>query len=194
MPTFRRFFEECLRFVNGNVTFEKNQEMEPSDIIFYVIIAISIIGSIVKAVNKGKVQEVAPEQPASKKTLSGEIIRSILEELEDKDEDYIPKNTAPKPAAAPVAKPAYILPSAPKPAAAHSHTSSESITPDFWADGAYASTEDKPRREEMVTLSHQQAPAKVEDSVYVVLESLHLSSTDEMKKAVIYSEILRPKF
>jgi hypothetical protein len=177
---------------------KKITKMESSDIIFYAIIAISIIGSIVRAVNKTKPQNASAEQPASKGSFSGEIFRSILKEMEEKDDDFIPRNPEPKPATVLTPKPKpqaiYKAEVHHRPEADHSHDIFESATADFWKDGAYASTENKPRREDMVNGSRQQAPAKVEEPVYALINSLHLSSKDELKKAVIYSEILRPKF
>jgi hypothetical protein len=55
-------------------------------------------------------------------------------------------------------------------------------------------TENKPRREFIQEKTSMQPEVLSEDQPDALLQTLDISQPDELKKAIIYSEILRPKF
>lgn len=159
--------------------------MEGNDYFFYIVVALSVIGSILKAFKKKP--EDAQEEP--RKSVGGDILKKLLEEMGEKD-DYIPRNPvpvpAPMPAAKPVARQAEVSPSARKAQVATSRNGN--------AERGYVVPETKEKRAESFSATKNQSIEPVPEYVDPFLASLDLSSADEMKKAIIYSEILRTKF
>lgn len=152
--------------------------MEHNDYFFYLVIAISVIGSIVKAFKKKP--EEAQAEP--RKNVGGDILRKLLEEMGEKD-DYIPKNTSPAPVAKPVFKQPATSPSAKTPQAAFVRSGN--------VEKGYVVPEAK---ESHTSTAKNKVFEPIEEYVDPFMASLDLSSPDEMKKAVIYSEIFRTKF
>lgn len=156
--------------------------MEGNDYFFYIVVALSVIGSIAKAFKKKPVDaEVEPR----KSSVGGDILKRLLEEMGEKD-DYIPRNPVPVPTAKPAARQAEEIPSARKAHVANSRTMS--------AERGYVVPETKEKRAESFSATKNQIVEPVPEYVDPFLASLDLSSADEMKKAIIYSEILRTKF
>jgi hypothetical protein len=159
--------------------------MEPNDIIFYIIIAASVIGSIVKAVKK-KPEEHSPiGKPEQKGSTAGEIFKTLLEEM--KEEDYIPTNPDPKPVSVQGRVQPEFKPGSAQPAR-------DVFRSEKWRDDNLDSSETKPRREIFKEDTSAQEVAKVEYLQDPFLASLDFSQVDELKRAIVYSEILRPKF
>lgn len=156
--------------------------MEGNDYFFYIVVALSVIGSIAKAFKKKPVD--VQEEPR-KSSVGGDILKRLLEEMGEKD-DYIPRNPVPVPAPKPVARPAEAIPSARKAQVANTRTMS--------AERGYVVPETKEKRAESFSATKNQIIEPVPEYVDPFLASLDLSSADEMKKAIIYSEILRTKF
>lgn len=152
--------------------------MEHNDYFFYIVVAISVIGSIVKAIKK-KPDEDAPKP---RRDVGGDILRKILEEMGDKD-DYIPRKPATEPEIKPVFKPAQ--------AATTTKTARVAFDRDKKAEREYVVPEAK---ESHAAMTPKKGFEYVEEPVDPFLSSLDLSSADELKKAVIYSEIFRTKF
>lgn len=190
--------------------------MSSGDIIFYGIIAISAISSIVKAVKKNTANDENKAMPDFKGSDAGKWVKSIFEEIGDKDDDFIPSN--PKPASnktpfntykAPIqtSKPqseVYIprrsIPiMRPEPMFREKLVREAMISP-FQSSLSASSynkiknaTENMPRREsfkEKTVLPGEEVLIATDSNIF----SFDLSETEELRKAVIYSEILRPKF
>jgi hypothetical protein len=149
--------------------------MDKENIIFYLIIALSVVGSIVKALKKKPVEKQPVAQPRS----TGDVLKKLVEEWQD---DYIPKNmeSAQKPAS-----PSVVKQQPPK-----STLSAKTRN----VEKGYETPEVKKRVEDFPS---KQQPAVFEPIVEPedpFLGSLDLSESEELKKAVVYSEILRTKF
>jgi len=159
--------------------------MEGNDYFFYIVVALSVIGSIAKAFKKKPLD--AQEEP--RKSVGGDILKKLLEELGEKD-DYIPRNPVPVPTPAPAGQPTsrqtVVSPSTRKAQVASSRMGN--------AERGYVVPETKEKRAESFSASKNQSVEPVPEYVDPFIASLDLSSADEMKKAIIYSEILRTKF
>lgn len=155
--------------------------MEGNDYFFYIVVALSVIGSIAKAFKKKPLE--AQEEP--RKSVGGDILKKLLEELGEKD-DYIPRNPAPVPAAKPVARQVEVNPSAKRAQVSTSRLGN--------AEQGYVVPETKEKRAESFSATKNQIVEPITEYVDPFMASLDLSSADEMKKAIIYSEILRTKF
>lgn len=66
--------------------------MDLGDIVFYGLIAISAIASIVKSTKKKAEVEEGAELPDFKGNNPGKWIKTILEEVAEADDDFIPSN------------------------------------------------------------------------------------------------------
>lgn len=152
--------------------------MEHNDYFFYLVVALSVIGSIVKAFKK-KPEEAQPEP---RKNIGGDILRKLLEEMGEKD-DYIPRNPTPAPAAKPVAKQPSVASSA--------KTAQATFARSGNVEKGYVAPEAK---ESHASATKNKVFEPIEEYVDPFMASLDLSSPEEMKKAVIYSEIFRTKF
>jgi hypothetical protein len=155
--------------------------MEHNDYFFYIIVAASVVGSIVKALKK-KPDE---NQAEPKSSVGGDILKKLLHEMQEKD-DYIPRNPVPAPAAKPVAKQPMVSPSAKKAQVAFDRSKNAGM--------GYNVPETKERHTITASASKSQIFAPVEEYVDPFMASIDFSSPDEMKKAIIYSEIFRTKF
>ena len=155
--------------------------MEHNDYFFYLVVALSVVGAIVKALKKKPVES----QAEPKSSVGGDILKKMLKELQEKD-DYIPKNPIPAPAAKPVAKQPIVSPSAKKAQVTFDRSKN--------AEMGYDVPETKERHSVATSLSKSQIYEPVEEYVDPFMATLDLSSADEMKKAIIYSEIFRTKF
>ena len=155
--------------------------MEHNNYFFYIIVAASVVGSIVKALKK-KPEE---NQTEPKSSAGGDILKKILQEMQEKD-DYIPRNPVPAPDAKPVVKQPVVSPSAKKAQVAFDRSKN--------AEMGYDVPEAKERHTKATSASKSEIFAPVEESVDPFMASIDLSSPDEMKKAIIYSAILGPKF
>lgn len=155
--------------------------MESNDYFFYLVIALSVVGSIVKAFKKKPVEN----QTEPKTSVGGDILKKLLQEMGEND-DYIPRNPVPAPAAKPVAKQPVRNPSA------------KSVQSTFdrskKAEMGYEAPEVKDRQSKAASASKSQIFEPVEEYVDPFMASLDLSSGDEMKKAIIYNAILGTKF
>lgn len=153
--------------------------MDLGDLIFYGIIAISVISSISKAIKKKPEESADGGMPDFKGTQPKprDIFKTVLEEL-TKEDDFYPTN--PKPAQ-PV-----------QPAMA-STSGSEKNKP-FASTTSRFVTENTPRRDSFSKNSNIDAQEIKEDLSDPILQKLDIRQPDELKKAIIYSEILRPKF
>ncbi len=155
--------------------------MEHNNYFFYLVVALSVVGSIVKALKKKPVEN----QTEPKTSVGGVILKKLLQEMGEKD-DYIPRNPEPMPAAKPVAKQTVHSPSA------------KSVQPFFDrsknAEMGYDVPEVKDRHTKATSASKSQIFEPVEESVDPFMASIDLSSGDEMKKAIIYNAILGTKF
>ncbi|MCX6308390.1 MAG: hypothetical protein NTY32_06035 [Bacteroidia bacterium] len=155
--------------------------MENNDYFFYLVVAVSVIGYIVKAFKK-KPDE---NQTEPKTSIGGDILKKILAEMQEKD-DYIPRNPVPASTAKPVVKQPAPSPSAGKPHVASVRSGN--------VEKGYVTPEVKERNVNAASTSRNQIFEPVEESMDPLMASIDLSSGEEMKKAIIYSEILRPKF
>lgn len=152
--------------------------MEHNDYFFYLVVAVSVIGSIVKAFKKKPVEE----QAEPRRNVGGDILKKLLEEMGEKD-DYIPRNPVPAPAAKPVVKQPMTTPSA--------KIAQTAILRKGNAEPGYSVPEAK---ESHSSMAKNKVFEPVEEYVDPFMASLDLSSPEEMKKAIIYSEIFRTKF
>lgn len=156
--------------------------MDPGDLIFYGIIAISVVSSIVKAVKKKPGDNVDTGMPDFKGSRAEEIFKTVLEDLREKDDDFIPSNPKPVP---PIVK-------VPVPTLKVEPLKRSSLAADF--ERMRTATENMPRRESFSAKSSVETEGKPDELSDSILQSIDLRQTDELKKAIIYSEILRPKF
>ncbi|MDD4922634.1 MAG: hypothetical protein PHS30_09200, partial [Bacteroidales bacterium] len=76
--------------------------MDPGDIVFYGIIIVSVLSSILKAVKRKPESGGNTGMPDFKGSSPREIFKTILEEMGEKEDDFIPSN--PKPVSPPVIK------------------------------------------------------------------------------------------
>lgn len=152
--------------------------MEGNDYFFYLVVALSVIGSVVKAFKK-KPQEAEAEP---RRNVGGDLLKKILEEMGEKD-DYIPRNPVPAPAPKPVFKQPNTVPTVKKSNPVFDRSKS--------AEQGYEVPEAK---ESHSSMAKNKVFAPVEEYVDPFMASLDLSSPEEMKKAIIYSEIFRTKF
>ena len=156
--------------------------MDFGDLIFYGIIAISVVSSVVKAVKKKPDGNMNTGMPDFKGSRAGDLIRRVLNELDEKDDEYIPKNQKPvqslkkEPALVPKLEPMKPL--------------------DLVAEYQKTRyvTETMPRREYFRSHSKGVPEVVPEELSDPVLQTLNLNQADELKKAILYSEILKPKF
>lgn len=161
--------------------------MESGDLKFWGIVAVSIISFIIKAANKKseKTDEAMPDFKGSK---AGDIFKKLLDEIQEKEDDYIPKN--PRPATQPSVKPVL------KKADVTLERAESMKRPDlaFNYNQNRSATENMPRRKtfESLEVSEPETVHSIESDP--ILKTLNLSNSDELKRAIIYSEILRPKF
>ena len=155
--------------------------MEHNDYFFYIIVAASVVGSIVKALKK-KPDE---NQAVPKSSVGGDILKRLLQEMQEKD-DYIPRNPVPAPVAKPVVKQPAVYPSAKKTQVAFDRSKN--------AEMGYDVPEAKERHTIATSASKSQIFEPIEEYVDPLMASIDFSSPDEMKKAIIYSEIFRTKF
>ncbi len=155
--------------------------MESNDYFFYLVIALSVVGSIVKAFKKKPVEN----QTEPKTSVGGDILKKLLQEMGDKD-DYIPRNPIPVPTAKPVAKQPVHNPSAKIVKSPFDRSKN--------AELGYEAPEVKERHYKATSATKSQIFEPIEESVDPFMASIDLSSGDEMKKAIIYSEIFRTKF
>ena len=152
--------------------------MAHNDYFFYLVVAVSVVGSIVKAFKKKPVEaELEP-----RKNFGGDILKKLLEEMGEKD-DYIPRNPVPSPVAKPVSKVPVTTPS--------SKIAQTASLRKANAEPGYEVAEAKESHSSMV---NNKVFEPIEVPVDPFMASLDLSSPDEMKKAIIYSEIFRTKF
>jgi len=155
--------------------------MEHNDYFFYLVIALSVIGSLMKAFKK-KPDETQLEP---KRSVGGELLKKLLEEMGEKD-DYIPRNPTP----APVAKPATLQPVT-RPS---DKTGQATFVRSGNVEKGYVAPEAKERNSTVTSESKGQLFEPIVDSVDPFMASLDFSSSEEMKKAIIYSTILTTKF
>jgi len=155
--------------------------MEHNDYFFYLVVALSVVGSIVKAFKKKPVEN----QTEPKTSVGGDILKKLLQEMGEKD-DYIPRNPVPAPVAKPVVKQPVRSPS------------TKSAQPPFDrsknAEMGYEAPEVKERHTKATSASKNQIFEPVEETVDPFMATIDLSSGDEMKKAIIYNAILGTKF
>ena len=155
--------------------------MESNDYFFYLVIALSVIGSIVKAFKKKPVED----QTEPKTSVGGDILKKLLQEMGDKD-DYIPRNPEPVPATKPILKKPVPSPFVKK--AQFDSARSRNV------EKGYITPEVMERNATLTSSSRNQIFEPVEEYVDPLMATIDLSSRDELKKAIIYSEILRTKF
>jgi hypothetical protein len=155
--------------------------MAHNDYFFYIVVAASIVGSIVKAIKK-KPEETQAEP---RRNVGGDILKKLLDELGEKD-DYIPRNPVPAPAAKPVMKQPTVIPSQKKTYVAFDRSKN--------AEMGYEVPEAKEKHSIIPSDAKNQRFEPIEEYVDPLMASIDLSSPDEMKKAIIYSEIFRTKF
>lgn len=161
--------------------------MESGDLKFWGIVAVSIISVIIKAVNKKseKTDEAMPDFKGSK---VGDMVKKFLDEVQEKEDDYIPRN--PRPATQPSVKPAS------QKVQVNLVRAEPMKRPDlaFNYNQNRSATENMPRRKtfESLEVSEPETVHSIESDP--VLKTLNLSNSDELKRAIIYNEILRPKF
>jgi hypothetical protein len=156
--------------------------MDSGDLIFFGIVVISIVTSVVKAIKKKPQIEEGTGMPDFKGSKAGDILKRVLEEMKEKDDDYIPKNPTP-------VQPVHNNP-----------VFTQKTENLFTSNGNISNNKtgcisvNKSRR----ILSKEQPVIKTEeihdDLPDSVLQMLDLNQSDELKKAIIYSEILKPKF
>jgi len=145
--------------------------MDSGDLIFYGIIAVSVVFSILKAVRKKPEETKDTGMPDFKGFRTGDLFKSILQELEEKDDEYIPSNPKPvTPMTSPVNKP----------------------------KEKQVKRQDMPsamsRRESLNAKTTAETISVSENLSDPILQTLDLQKMDELKRAIIYSEIIRPKF
>jgi len=155
--------------------------MEHNNYFFYIVVALSVVGSIVKALKKKPVDD----QPESKPSVGGDILKRLLEEMREKD-DYIPRNPIPAPAAKPVVKQPMVSPSA--------KTNHTTFDRSKNAEMGYVAPESNVRHTNATAGPKGQIFEPIEEFIDPFMASIDLSSPEEMKKAIIYSEIFRTKF
>lgn len=148
--------------------------MDIGDLFFYGIIAVSVVASVVKSIKKRPEENKNEDLPDLKGSNAGKWMRTIFEDMGEKVDDFIPENPQP------ITKNASIFDSNQKDGGTISTVSCKAAEKAINKKGFTQENDIKPER-------HMNAS----DSL---LLSLDLSKIDELKKAIIYSEIIRPKF
>jgi hypothetical protein len=152
--------------------------MDSGDIFFYVVIAVSVVSSIVKAARKKK--DVEKQSVPTEK--GGDVFRRILEEMQQAD-DYIPKIPIPEPVAQKakpqVQKPVQVQPDTTR-TSARKNVEEPYLVSEVRASPSSSASRPVPTEE---VATEETAPFDFD-----------LSDPEEFKKAVVYSEILKPKF
>jgi hypothetical protein len=154
--------------------------MDSGGIFFYVVVAVSVGGAILKAFRK----KTETEQDVPSK---GEIFRKLLEEIQQVD-DYIPSNPN-TPKAAPASSKTVHHPGNPMEVAKTSSGSARKNVEEAYSIPEYENMNSK--------RSTSYKSVEMDDSISNEKESTFeydLSDPDEFKKAVVYSEILKTKF
>ncbi len=149
--------------------------MDSGDIFFFAVVAVSVGGSILKAIRK---KGVAEQETATGKS-GGDIFRKFLQEIEQAD-DYIPKSQE-NPAPAPLITKK--IKEEPEMAAFRKNVEAAYLMPEN-SEGEDASwiNASKP----IVAENALEDPEPDCD--------FSLSDPETLKKAVVYSEILKTKF
>lgn len=146
--------------------------MEHNDYIFFIIIALSVVVSVIK-----KARKQAADSGEDGGT--GDVFRKLLEEMQRAAE---PK----KPATNPASRPASGSASGSVKNRAASVDTDRSVV----VEQGYVVPENSHHQPMASPLLIAEEPEPVDP----VLRSLNLQDGDELKKAVIYSEIFRTKF
>lgn len=150
--------------------------MDHSDIYLYLIIAFSVIVSVVKKARKQA--EKTEEMPESE---GGDVFRKLLEEIQR-------AQGVPKPQSKPVVQPA--AGNAASGSAKKKPFASIDTDRTVVVEKGYVVPENSHHQHMSAPLEIIQEPEPVDS----VLQSINLQEKDELKKAVIYSEIFRTKF
>ena len=161
--------------------------MDRGDLIFYGAVAISIISSIIKARKKKEEGAVDTGMPDFKGSKPGDLFKKVIQEMLENDDEYIP--SSPKPELLNKKVQAVPMKAEPMKVEPMKRTSLASIY-----ERTKNATENNPRRQDFITLSHFENVEKIDAFSDPVLQTLDLKQADELKRAIIYSEILRPKF
>lgn len=148
--------------------------MDIGDLFFYGIIAVSVVASVAKSIKKRPEENMNEVLPDFKGSNAGKWMRTIFEDMEEKGNNFIPENPEP------ITKKANIFDSNQKDGGTFSTVSCKTAEKAMNKKGFTQENDIKPERQ-----------TKASDSL---LLSLDLSKIDELKKAIIYSEIIRPKF
>lgn len=156
--------------------------MDPGDLIFYGIIVVSVVSSIIKATKKKAVDGAETGMPPFRGNTAGDLFRTILEDIKEKEDDYIPAS--------------------PQRVASNTTTQASKMKVEPLKRSSLASTyeqrrnatENLPRRESFRKNAVIETEVQSENSSDPILQTLDLKQMDELKKAIIYSEIIRPKF
>jgi|GEM_PF-1347638 len=170
--------------------------MDIGDLIFYGILAISVISSVTKAIKKKPVSDADASMPDFKGSRPGEIFKKLLDELQDKDDDYIPSN--PKPVFQPVVQ--SDTSSLDRQPAGRMQVTKQKVEPlkrpdlasNYYKNRPVA--EKSPSRVRVKSHLYEEPETVHQTESDPILKSLNLKQMDELKKGIIYSEILRPKF
>lgn len=204
--------------------------MDAGDLIFYGMIAVSVVASIVKSVKKKQeAATLSEEEKAGGSSSDGsEWIKNVMREttkslFDVDDDDFIPRNPSPAPAASRPATTSHRPEANDAPSngstrpAAEDYRRPNQATEDYRRTNQSAETFRRPNQSaerftrKPVSLEDKytsktgqisrlkQAAAEVEDSSIIAKPSLLSVSDDldelqEVRKAVIYGEIMRPKF
>jgi len=161
--------------------------MDRGDLIFYGALAISIISSIIKAGKKKPGDTLDTGMPDFKGSKPGDLFKKVIQDMMEKDDEFIP--SSPKPELSNKKVQAVPMKAVPMKVEPMKRTSLASIY-----ERTKNATENNPRRQDFKTLSNLETVEKIDVFSDPVLQTLDLKQTDELKRAIIYSEILRPKF
>lgn len=170
--------------------------MDIGDLVFYGILAISVISSVAKALKKKTVGEEDASMPDFKGSKPGDIFKRLIEELQEKEDDFIPSN--PKPIYQPVEQTVGQFDEPQK--MGRLQVNKQKVEPlkrPDLASNYYKNrpvSEKIPRRVHFKSHLYEQPETVHETESDPILKTLNLKQMDELKKAIIYSEILRPKF
>ena len=144
------------------------------DYFFYLIIAISVISAISKAFKKKT--EVTSDETSNNS--GGDVLRKIFRELQEVD-DYIPSKKAP---ATIVAKPVQVQ-----------NEIKREMKGMMNVDHAYDLPEDEHEFKHESNIASILKTLELEQNDGF-LSNIDLTDVDEMKRAIVYSEILNTKF
>lgn len=144
------------------------------DYFFYLIIAISVISAIAKAFKK-KTEVTSEDSPNNP---GGDVFRKIFRELQEVD-DYIPSSKTP---ATKMAKPIQVQ-----------KEIIREMKGIMNVDHAYDLPEDEHKIKHKSSNTSNLSVLEIEETESF-LSNIDLSDVDEMKRAIVYSEILNPKF